>query len=727
MRKFLALLTALLLIGAACSSGSTASDSTTDGDGDSTSDGADSDAADSDGAGSDGAGSDGADSDGTGSDAAQGDPSDITPTYAGTQPASEFPPGLDWFNVSRPLSVVGDLRSKIVILDFWTQGCVNCLHVIPDLKRLEAEFADELVVVGVHWAKFDSERTTPAISQAVLRYGIEHPVVNDEFELLRNAYGVRAWPTLVLIDPLGNVVGNHAGEGVYDLFEPIVSTMASEYGQGGLDVIDTTPLGELLQVSGALPTVLSFPGKVLADEANDRLFIADTGHHRVLVADLEGGLTDVIGSSSEGTADGSFEQAEFSRPQGMALSADGNVLYIADRENHTIRAADLISGRVSTIAGTGEPANVFRAGVAVEQKLASPWDLHREGDLLFIAGAGRHQLWVLDLSTGMIELFAGTGGEGIDDGPRLSATLSQPSGLAVTNGKLYFSDPEASAIRAVSLRIDGELTTLVGEGLFSWGDEVGGFAETQLQHAIGLEVVGDDQIYVADTYNHRIKLLNLGSQTTSNVVGDGTAGLDDGRGEAAQLSEPSGLSATSDTLYIADTNNHRIRTLDLASGTLSTVALTNLDLATITMVELAHDNVVLPPQEVAPGELTIVADFVLPADYKYNTGGRFTFAWSSDNEALVATDEPLYEAMGPQTPIRFNAELDADVLVEIDAFVLVAEATVFYCPAIDEAFCLVRDVTFTAPIEVVPGAGNEISLLHTLPSAEDLEQHLSLS
>ncbi len=710
----LVLLCVIALLAASCASSST-EESTEDSTGATSGDGAD-----------------------NASDSASSASSDTVPlTYQGTNPAPEFPPGLDWFNVSRPLSMVGDLRSKIVILDFWTQGCVNCLHVIPDLKQLEAEYPEELVVVGVHWAKFDSERTTAAIDQAVRRYGIEHPVVNDEFELLRNSYGVTAWPTLVLIDPFGNVVGSHAGEGVYDLFEPIVSIMAEEYGHN--DLLDTTPLGELLQVSGALPTVLSFPGKVLADEATDRLFIADTGHHRVLIADLSGRLTAVIGSGTEGLADGDFAQAEFSRPQGMALSADGDVLYIADRENHTIRAADLTTNRVTTIAGTGEPTNAFRGGVATETEIASPWDLHLDQNVLYIAGAGRHQIWQLDLRTEQINLFAGTGAEGIIDGGRLNATLSQPSGLAAANGKLYFSDPEASAIRSISLRLDGELLTLVGEGLFSWGDEVGTFAETQLQHAIGIEIVNDNLLYVADTYNHRIKILDLEAETSAVVVGDGTSGLGDGRGEQAQLSEPSGLSATADALYIADTNNHRIRVLDLASGELSTLALSNLEIAAITMVSIAHDDVVLPPQQVTPGEVTIVADYVLPDGYKYNVDGRFTFGWSSDTGALTAIGEPLYEAMGPQTPIRFSAELDADELGEADAFVLRAQSTVFYCPAIDEAFCLVRDVTFTVPIEIVPieiaagqnsatneGAVNEIVLNHVLPSAEDLEQRLSV-
>ena len=277
-------------------------------------------------------------------------PTPVSLTFEGTAAAPEFPAGYDWFNVSRPLSMAGDLRGKIVLLDFWTQGCINCIHIIPDLHRLEQEYPEELVVVAVHWAKFDSERTSEAVEESVRRYGRLHPVVNDEQEILRSAYGVRAWPTVVVIDPNGNVVGPYAGEGVYAVLEPAIAVMAEEFGLNGL--IDPTPLGDLLAVAPALPTVLSFPGKVLADEPGNRLFISDTGRHRILVATLDGELIDVIGTGAEGVRDGAFDEAEFRRPQGMALSADGNTLYVADRENHLIRAVNVDAGEVSTIAGT---------------------------------------------------------------------------------------------------------------------------------------------------------------------------------------------------------------------------------------------------------------------------------------------------------------------------------------------------------------------------------------
>lgn len=643
-------------------------------------------------------------------------------TFEGGPAAPEFPAGYDWFNVSRPLSMSGDLRGKIVLLDFWTQGCINCIHIIPDLHRLEQEYPDEVVVIAVHWAKFPSERESEAVREASIRYGRQHPIVNDDQELLRRAYGINAWPTVVAIDPLGRVLGPIAGEGVYERLAPAIGVMADEYGHNGL--IDPTPLGELLEIEPALPTVLSFPGKVLADEAGDRLFIADTGRHRVLVATLEGELVDVIGTGAEGWTDGGFAEASFRRPQGMALARDGNTLYIADRENHLIRAADLRAREVTTIAGTGEPVTVFHRGPAAQTAIASPWDLHLEGEVLYIAGAGRHQLWLMNTESGVLDFFAGTGAEGLDDGHRLDATLSQPSGLAAGYGVLYFTDPEASAVRQVSLGLDGRLDTLVGKHLFVWGDEVGSFDDTLLQHAVGIEFVPGSQgtglLYVADTYNHRIKVLDLDTKTSSVLVGGGTPGLQDGFGTDALLAEPSGLSATTGTLYVADTNNHRIRTLDLATGELNTLALSNLEIATVTMAGVIDDNVVLLPQRVAPGSVEIVLDLKVPEGYKFNTDGLFEFEWSAEGDLLSPRDAARYEARGPEMPVRLTGTVGADS----GTAVLTATAVVFYCPAVDETFCLIRDVNFIAPIEIDPAGGSSIRLTHQLLAAEELEQRL---
>jgi thiol-disulfide isomerase/thioredoxin len=636
-------------------------------------------------------------------------------TYEPGPVVPDFPLNVDWLNVERPLSIAQDLRGKIVLLDFWTQGCINCIHVIPDLKRLEAEFADELVVIGVHWAKFDRERQLEAVRQSVLRYGVEHPVVNDALEQIRQTFGVNAWPTFVLIDPESRIIGQHSGEGAYDVFGPVVATMAAEYTAAGL--IDPTPLEMVLEKTSAAPTVLSFPGKVLADEHGGRLFVADTGHHRILVSDLDGELITAIGSGAEGAEDGDFESAMFSRPQGMALSEDGRTLYIADRENHLIRAADLVAGTVTTIAGIGFPVTRFEPGPAITTAIASPWDLHLDGDQLFIAGAGRHQLWVLELESEYLDLFAGTGGEGLDDGHRLSSTLSQPSGFASDGDRLWFTDPEASAVRVVDLATD-ELTTLVGDGLFAWGDVDGSFDSALLQHAIGIELVDGDLI-IADTYNHTIKVVDLDARTVESLTGTGEPGIADGRLDEALFAEPSGLSLAGDVLYVADTNNHQIRQIDLSAGRVSTLAFSNLDVATLSQSTLQADLVSVAPQAVAIGDVELVVHYTVPEGYKFNDQGTFTMSVSSDDSSVATVSgEDTYSAMGPEMPVRFT------IAIAEGSTTIRTISTVFYCLAEDEAFCLIRDVDIEIPIVVSASGASQILVEHDLPSADLLDSQL---
>ena len=237
-------------------------------------------------------------------------------TFAGTVPAPEFPVGLDWLNTSDPLSLA-DLRGKIVLLDFWTYGCINCLHIIPDLKMLEEKYADELVVIGVHSAKFENESDTENIRQVILRYELEHPVVNDHDFQIWSQYGAQAWPTLVIIDPEGNVLGYHSGEGIFEPFDVVISGMIEEFDELGR--IDRTPLNLLLEKDNQLDSPLLFPGKVLADEEGERLFIADSNHNRLVVTDMQGSVNDVIGDGQAGLKDGDFESHDIVSPAGAMV------------------------------------------------------------------------------------------------------------------------------------------------------------------------------------------------------------------------------------------------------------------------------------------------------------------------------------------------------------------------------------------------------------------------
>src|SRR6266850_1484093 len=371
--------------------------------------------------------------------------------------APELSGGRGWLNTEKPLSLAA-LKGKVVLLDFWTYGCINCMHIIPDLKKLEKKYPNELVVIGVHSAKFENEKDTENIRRIVLRYEIEHPIVNDADFVIWKSYAVNAWPTRYLIDPGGYIIGKLSGEGGYEALDKAIAGSIAEYRQRG--ELNEAPLKLVLERAkiGDLP--LAFPGKILADQKSDRLFIADSDHNRIVIAKLDGTLIETIGTGAHGAQDGPFDQATFFRPQGMALA--GETLYIADTENRLIRQVDLKAKTVTTIAGTGQQSRgLDQIGMARTIALNSPWDLQLVGRTLYIAMAGPHQIWQLDLTLREVSDFAGSGREARIDGPLKEAGFAQPSGLATDGKTLYVSDAEANIIRAVDLRPDGKVRTLV--------------------------------------------------------------------------------------------------------------------------------------------------------------------------------------------------------------------------------------------------------------------------
>ncbi len=477
------------------------------------------------------------------------------------QPAPEFPTGLDWLNTGGKALSMDELKGKVVLLDFWTYGCINCIHVIPDLKKLEHKYGDALAVIGVHSAKFEQEGKTDNIRKLVLRYELEHPVVNDKDFEIWNSYGVNAWPTLALVDPQGEIIGGVSGEGHYELLDRVIGDTLEKFEAN----IDRTPLPLTLERDSLAETPLLFPGKVLADPEAQRLFIADTNHHRILVTDLDGKVTRIIGGKSKGFADGDFAGARFFLPQGMTLG-DADTLYVADTENHAIRKVDLSLGQVSTLAGNGNQRYMRDNEADPQDGLNSPWDLAFHEGLLFIAMAGQHQIWLLNPETGALTAFAGSRREALLDGKRLSAGLNQPSGLAVSGDMMFIADSEASAIRRAGLGEGGRVSTIVGQGLFKFGDVDGEGKDVRLQHPLGVVVwkSGDAplQLLVADTYNSKIKLIDPLRRSSRTIAG--------GNGV---FDEPGGLSLAGGKLYIADTNHHQIKVLDLEKGLVTHLAL----------------------------------------------------------------------------------------------------------------------------------------------------------
>ncbi|MCJ8166098.1 redoxin domain-containing protein [Pontibacter sp. E15-1] len=448
----------------------------------------------------------------------------------------------DWLNSTRKWSLK-EFRGKIVLLDFWTFGCINCQHILPDLKRLEQEYADVLVVIGVHSAKFDAEKQNETIWQAIRKFGIEHPVVNDASFRLWNEYGIRAWPTVVLIDPNGKVVGQHAGEGVYKTVQPYIQKMKAEFDRE-LNREPITFRDEPPQPQ----TTLLYPSK-LTHDSEGHLYLSDSGHNRILKLNQQGEVLEVIGSGAQGFANGSYTEATFYEPHGLALYHGS--LYIADTKNNAIRKVDLASRQVSTVAGTGELAYYFldeQLDVPVNPN--SPWDLLVLEEDLYIANAGNHQILRLDLATGQAYRFAGSGREALTDGPLLEAAFNQPSGLSHNGHVLYIADAEASAIRTLNTKT-GMVLTPLGRGLFDFGDLDGHVDDALLQHCVGLEVI-DSAVYIADTYNGKIKVLDMSHQRVRTLA-DG-------------LSEPNDVLFLNGQLWVTSTNSHQLFKVDLHSG-----------------------------------------------------------------------------------------------------------------------------------------------------------------
>ncbi len=625
--------------------------------------------------------------------AAVQDPSPRNPIKPGTVNAPDFPAGLSWLNTDVPLSI-RQLRGKVVLLDFWTYCCINCMHVVEDLKRLERKYSDELVVIGVHSAKFDAEKDTDRIRQAVLRHGIEHPVVNDRDMRVWQSYSVRAWPSLLLIDPRGKVFGSHSGEQVYDLFDQVIAQMIEHY----------DALGELRR--GAVETgsetrqvpdsVLSFPGKVLADAEGDRLFIADTNHHRIVVASLDdGSVLDVIGSGMPGLADGEAREARFLRPHGMARSGDS--LFVADTGNHAIRLVDLSGRSVTTIAGDGHQDTewIGSPGPLDGRRLNSPWDLELAHGVLFVAMAGSHQIFGIDLEGGYIAVHAGSGREDHVDGPLMAAALAQPSGLATDGECLFVADSEISSVRAVSLDPrGGHVRTVVGQGLFDFGDVDGVGADVRLQHPLDVEFV-DGTVYVADTYNNKIKAISVPSCRTATLAGGGLPGCNDGPSADARFNEPGGITHAGGTLYVADTNNHSIRAVDVKTGTVSAWPLRDIAQLAPRAVETTE----LPEAAVRPGPVAIRVCVDLPEGH--------VFSPDADSGIAIRCDERTFPATLRGGVAEAVLELASNQMLRI-------ETVAYYCSDRNGA-CLCYRVVAMLPLRVEPKGKSEVDVrLHPL-------------
>ncbi len=670
----------------------------------------------------------------------------------------EAPPldgAIDWINVAGPIDLE-DLRGKFVVLDFWTYCCINCMHVLPELKKLERAYPNQVVVIGVHSAKFETEQETDNIREAVLRYEIEHPVINDANHAVWTAYMCRSWPSLRVIDPEGFLVAGNSGEIDFETLDGFFKRALPYYRDRGL--LDESPVRFDLERHRVVETPLRFPGKILADEPSQRLFIADSNHNRIVVTTTDGTLIDTIGSGRIGADDGDFANATFDHPQGMVLREE--TLYVADTENHLLRKVDLQSRQVTIIAGIGSQARNAWPGLTQDPlgaaslperfvgpprttALNSPWALWIHEDDLLIAMAGPHQIWKMPLDESEIGPYAGNGREDIVDGPLLPgepyaagfSSFAQPSGLASDGTSLFVADSEGSSIRVVPLDGTGDVTTLVGTAhlsngrLFTFGDVDGQGEQVRLQHALGV-VYRDGFIYIADTYNNKIKKLDVAKQKVETIAGTGESALSD---EPPMFDEPAGITLAAGKLYVADTNNHAIRVIDLANeNRVSTLAIDGLNppappvskqqptFPNATTIELEMAD--LKP---ADGNISLAIELIVPKGFKLNPQAPMGYVVRSTKDQGPVNRDSLGEwTRLPEPTTAFDVTLPLNAAEGEDS--LEMALTYYYCREGREGLCKVGSVIWKLPIRIAEDAKqSRAALRFEIPSKEEEDEGAS--
>lgn len=590
-----------------------------------------------------------------------------------------------WLNTGGERYSLADLRGRIVVLDFWTFCCINCLHVLDELRELEEKHRDTVVVVGVHSPKFVHEAEHRAVVDAVERYGVTHPVLDDPELATWKQYAVRAWPTLVVIDPEGYVVAQHAGEGHVHAIERLVTELEAEHGAKG-----TLRRGDGPYVAPEPePTALRFPGKALVLPGGTFL-VSDTTRHQLveLAADGEG-VVRRIGSGVRGLADGTAATAAFNEPQGLALLDDSTVV-VADTVNHALRRLDLTTGDVTTLAGTGKQwwQGSPTAGPARDIDLSSPWDVAVFDGRVWIAMAGVHQLWAYDPADGTVAVAAGTTNEGLVDGPVAEAWFAQPSGLAATPDRLWLADSETSALRWVDR--EGVVHTAVGTGLFDFGHRDGAAGQALLQHPLGVTVLPDGSVAVSDTYNHALRRYDPATGEVTTLATD--------------LREPSDAVLAGDDIVVVESARHRLTRLRLPEEA-------------IRVDSVAH-RTRRAATEVAPGTLRLDVIFQAPAGQKLDTlphartDSRGGTPIGPSTRLLVSSTPPelLLKGGGADTGLSRTLELDPAV----GEGVLHVSAMAASCdddPATEYPACHVHQQDWGVPVRVTEGAADRLPLV----------------
>jgi thiol-disulfide isomerase/thioredoxin len=603
--------------------------------------------------------------------------------------------GRGWLNTAgRDLSLA-DLRGRIVLLDFWTFCCINCLHVLDELRAVEEEFATHLVVVGVHSPKFEHERDPVALAAAVERYDVPHPVLDDPDLVTWQQYAARAWPTLAVVDPEGYLVWSMAGEGHAEGLRRLFRELVAEHTAKGTLSSGAGPM----QVAAKPATELRFPGKI-ARLPGGSFLVSDSAHHSLveLAEDAETVLRR-IGSGARGHVDADPATARFSEPQGVGVLPSGiaeSVGYdvvVADTVNHRLRGVRLADGLVTTLAGSGEPWR-GAPGDPVEvptdpltARLSSPWDVawYEPLQVVVIAMAGTHQLWSFDPVANRLAVFAGTTVESLRDGPVAQAWFAQPSGLAADGDKLWIADAESSALRWVAPTPEGfGVFTAVGQGLFDFGDMDGPAADALFQHPLGVAALPDGSVAVCDTYNNAIRRYDPIDQTVSTLAKD--------------VAEPSGAVVADGTLVVVESAAHRV-VRPVAPGVVLTV-------------DGARHRTKRPPVELNPGPVRLEVVFEPPPGQKLDE----RYGPSTRLELSAHPEKLLVDGVGVTTRLSRDFVLaagteEAEPTEDGDGVLqVVAQAASCDSEGPNQA-CYLSRQDWGVPIRLVPGGASALRLV----------------
>ncbi|WP_107705402.1 NHL domain-containing thioredoxin family protein [Nocardioides allogilvus] len=557
--------------------------------------------------------------------------------------------GRGWLNTAAPLSL-RDLRGRFVLLDFWTFCCINCLHVLDELRPIEEAYADELVVIGVHSPKFVHEADPVALAAAVERYAVHHPVLDDPDLTTWQAYTARAWPTLVLIDPEGYVVAHYAGEGHAHAISALLATLVEEHrSRGTLQPGDSPYVPPVVE-----PTDLRFPAKAVP-LPDGRVLVADAGHDAVVLLSASG--------SVEQRFDG------FREPNGLCLvptdlGLDYDVV-VADTVGHRLAGLSLATGVVTTLAGDGQ--QWFEGDGTT--RLSSPWDVVWWHDRVWIAMAGVHQLWTFDPVTGEVETAGGTANEGLLDGSLAEAWFAQTSGVAVDGDRLWLADSETSSLRWVE---DGAVHTAVGTGLFDFGFRDGPATDALLQHPLGVAVLPDGSIAVADTYNGAVRRFADGSLTTI----------------ATDLAEPSGLYVDGRDLVVVESAAHRLTRIPLDA-------------------RVAADDFSHTTQRPVT---SVAATFRLDVPFTPPPGQKVDDRFGPSSQLLVTATPPALIRSGEGRGTDLTRELVLDPHVGDGVLHIAARAASCDADSGEGAACHMHQQDWGVPVRISPGGDAVLTL-----------------